>query len=192
MYLFIDETENNDFFIVTGLLVKSKEDVVSAYNHFKKSISNIPISSREKSILFTEFKATLLDRKYKKIKFKLLEELSYIKPIILYSCFNKKDLLFTQKIKEDTYLKLLSKIIMNINDRVNVIFDLFNKKDFEEKIINKMKKLKNIESINGIDSHLEEGLQFIDNLCSVIRLHKSNLDKYNFYAIIEKFIIQFD
>ena len=38
------------------------------------------------------------------------------------------------------------------------------------------------------NSHLEEGLQFIDNLCSVIRLHKSKTDKFNFYTKIEKFI----
>ena len=106
MYLFIDETENTDFFVVAGLLVKSKEDIFLAYNHFKKSINNIPISAREKSILFTEFKATLLDRKYKKIKFRMLEELANIKPIILYSCYYKGNASFNQKCKEDIYIKL--------------------------------------------------------------------------------------
>ena len=51
-----------------------------------------------------------------------------------------------------------------------------------------MNRIENIITINGYDSHLEEGLQFIDNLCSVIRLHKSNSDKYSFYTIIENFI----
>ena len=188
MYLFIDETENTDFFIVAGLLVKSKEDVVLAYNHFKKSINNIPISAREKSILFTEFKATLLDRKYKKIKIRMLEELTNIKPVILYSCYYKENALFNQKCKEDIYIKLLSKIVLELNDRATVIFDLFNKKDFENKIKDNITRLENIDNIIGINSRLEEGLQFIDNLCSVIRLHKSKTDKFNFYTKIEKFL----
>ena len=187
MYLFIDETENNDWFIVAGLLVKNKKDIVLAYNHFKKSIRNIPIDSRAKSILFTEFKSTLLDRKYKKLKIKLLEELSNLNPVVIFSCYYKDDSSFTQKSKEDAYIKLLSKILLEIKDRVNIIFDRFNKKDFENRIIGLSKEFVSIETIMGIDSHLEEGLQFIDNLCSVIRLYKSNSDKYNFYTMIEKY-----
>ena len=42
--------------------------------------------------------------------------------------------------------------------------------------------------INSSDSQLEEGLQFIDNICSIIRLNKTHNDKYNFYKLIERFI----
>ena len=188
MYLYIDETENTDFFIVAGLLVKSREEVVFAYNRFKKSLNNIHIAPKEKSILFTEFKATLLDRKYKKFKIKMLEEIANINPIVFFSCYYKESSSFSQKSKEEIYIKLLTNILLEINDKVNVIFDLFNKKDFENKIKDNMNRIENIITINGYDSHLEEGLQFIDNLCSIIRLHKSNSDKYSFYTIIENFI----
>ena len=78
--------------------------------------------------------------------------------------------------------------LLELNDRATVIFDLFNKKDFENKIKDNIKRLEKIDNIIGINSRLEEGLQFIDNLCSVIRLHKSKTDKYNFYTKIEKFL----
>lgn len=37
MILFVDETENDSFFIVTGLLVNSQADIVDVYKRFKKS-----------------------------------------------------------------------------------------------------------------------------------------------------------
>ena len=36
MVLYVDETENDDYFIVTGLLVNSQTDIINTYNHFKK------------------------------------------------------------------------------------------------------------------------------------------------------------
>jgi len=62
MLLFVDETENEDLFIVTGFLVKSKEDADLAYKHFKRKIKDCRISDREKRKLFTEFKSTLMDQ----------------------------------------------------------------------------------------------------------------------------------
>ena len=53
MTLFVDETENEDFFIVTGLLVRSKEDVDLAYRKFKKGISGAHISNKLKQFMFS-------------------------------------------------------------------------------------------------------------------------------------------
>lgn len=36
MILYIDETENDNYFIVTGLLVTSKQNVDMTYKRFKK------------------------------------------------------------------------------------------------------------------------------------------------------------
>ena len=36
MLLFVDETENEDYFIVTGLLVESQNDIDLIYSRFKK------------------------------------------------------------------------------------------------------------------------------------------------------------
>ena len=44
MVLFVDETENEDLFLVGGVLVESREDAIRAYNRFKKRISNIPLT----------------------------------------------------------------------------------------------------------------------------------------------------
>ena len=66
MLLLVDETENNEFFIVTGLLVQSQKDIDLTYNRFKKIAKRINISDKKRGQLFTEFKSTLMDRNYQK------------------------------------------------------------------------------------------------------------------------------
>ena len=68
MVLYIDETENEDFFFVTGLLADSKTDVDRAYRQFKKAVHNYPIAPRYKQEVFREFKSFLLDRRFQRIK----------------------------------------------------------------------------------------------------------------------------
>ena len=192
MYLFVDETENSDFFIVAGLLVETKEELINAYNHFKKKVKNMPITPRERSILFTEFKATILDRSYKRIKKLLLEELCFIKPKIYYYLYKKPKDSFIQSEKEKKYILMLTKIVTRINKKMNIVFDTFNKKDFENQIKMILSQHSNVEAIYSSDSQMEEGLQFIDNVCSVIRLKNSKNDKYGFYNIIDNFIQSID
>lgn len=47
----------------------------------------------------------------------------------------------------------------------------------------------NVLSINSCDSRNEPGLQFVDNLCSVIRLNKTK-KKNDFYSLIKNYIIE--
>ena len=188
MILFVDETENVDHFILTGLLVNSREEINLAYKRFKNKVIDTPISNREKAVLFTEYKSILLDRRYKRIKIKMLEELGKIHPMIIYSCHIKKGASFSQKVKEDTYIVLLSKIVSSIEAYISVIFDAFNKTDFERRIVERIIDYQNVQAISPVDSQKEPGLQFVDNICSVIRMHASNSDQYGFYQIIEKWI----
>lgn len=190
MILYVDETENEEFFIVTGLLLRSREDTQKAYKHFKKEISSFPIQAREKSILYTEFKSTILDRRYKRIKYKMLEALGEIAPCVIYSCYIKKGAVFTQAFKEETYLTLLSKIVACIDDDISVVIDAFNKRDFEERIEDRILSYPNVQAVMPRDSQKEAGLQFVDNLCSVIRLKKSETDTYDFFTYIEQWIIE--
>lgn len=90
---------------------------------------------------------------------------------IIYSIYKKDDNKFNQVKKEKIYMQLLNNIVSNIDERINVIFDTFNKRDFEEKIINNLLQLPHIDSVKSQDSETEFGLQFIDNICSIIRLH---------------------
>ncbi|GEM_PF-1821862 len=190
MILYVDETENSELFIVTGLLVKSREDAIKAYAHFKNAIKDIPIPNKEKSKVYTEFKAILLDRDYRRIKIKMLEEINNINPCIIYSCYIKKGEHFCQEYKEATYITLLSKIISTIESEISVIFDGFNKPDFEYRIVNRVLSYRHVQAIMPMDSQRETGLQFVDNLCSVIRLNKSNSDVYEFYELIKNFVIE--
>ena len=118
----------------------------------------------------------------------MFEELNKINPIIIYSIYTKNKEYFTQANKEKYYLEMLTKIINSVTDNICIIFDSFNKKDFENNIKSTMEKRSNVKEINSSDSQLEEGLQFIDNICSIIRLNKTHNDKYNFYKLIERFI----
>ncbi|MCQ2530128.1 MAG: DUF3800 domain-containing protein [Lachnospiraceae bacterium] len=185
MILYVDETENDEYFIVTGLLIASKETAMSAYKHFKKKIENIPISSNDKMKVFTEFKATLLDRKYQRIKVRMLEELNDLNHLIIYSCYVKKGVGFPQAFKEDTYITLLAKIVSSIEEDISIVFDTFNKRDFEEKIVDRISSYNHVQAIMSRDSQKEPGLQFVDNLCSIMRMHKSGSDENNFYSLIE-------
>ncbi len=185
MILFVDETENEEFFIVAGLLVNSKEDVELAYKKFKKSISGSHISSKVKQTLFTEFKAAQMDHHFQALKRKMLLEIMAFDNSIIYSCHIKKDAGFYQKKKEDVYILLLSRIVAELEEETDIIYDAFNKNDFEQRINTTIAPFMNVQSIKPMDSRLEAGLQFVDNVCSVIRLKKSEKDQYAYYEIIE-------
>ena len=188
MLLFVDETENDDYFIVTGLLVNSPADIISTYNHFKKRANKLKISPKEKGKLFTEFKSTLLDNRYQKVKSFMIEELDAIERCVIYSCYVKKSLKFSQELKEATYIKLLSNIVEAIDTDIDIVFDTFNKKDFEDTIISSILEHENVNSIESCDSQLNPGLQYVDNLCSIYRHYLSGTDKNDFFDKIRHYV----
>lgn len=188
MILYVDETENEEFFIVAGLLVETEQAVELAYKKFKKSISGIKLSEKEKQTVYLEFKATLLDKKYSRIKVKLLSAIRDIEDSVVYSCYIKKNEILNQPLKESVYITLLSNIINSFDNSISIIFDRFNKPDFENRIVESFADNSKIETIIAGDSQLVHGLQFVDNLCSVIRLHKSDCDEEGFYDILSDVI----
>ena len=181
MVLFVDETENDEFFIVTGLLVNSQAEIDVIYNRFKKRANKLRISPKSKAKVFTEFKSTILDRSFQRVKNIMLEELNSVDYCVIYSCYIKKTDGFNQETKEYEYIKLLSRIVKSIDSIIDVIFDTFNKKDFEKLIISSISELDNVNSIVCCNSQRNTGLQYVDNLCSVYRHHLSETDKYGFY-----------
>ena len=184
MILYVDETENNEYFVVTGLLAKDRFSVEMAYKHFKNRIINYPIKNKSKELVYREFKSITLDKHYQRIKNIMLEEINLIdNHFIIYSVYVKKEEHLVQQIKEDIYIKLISKIAEKCGE-VSIVYDCFNNPKFEAKINKELKKMINVNVVVAKDSQEEPGLQFADNLCSVIRLHISQQDKYNFYEKI--------
>ena len=190
MIIYIDETENEHYFIVAGVLVDSETKIQQVYRRFKNSIRGNKISPEHKARLFTEFKSVLLDNTYQRIKVRMLEVLSEIDGTVIYSCYSKKTARMNQVLKESVYITLFSRIIAAIPFNSTVVFDSFGKKDFEERIIQSVENFDNIERVYCSNSQTEPGLQFADNVCSVIRLHKSKSEKDIFYEIIERFTIE--
>ena len=188
MILYVDETENEEFFIVAGLLVQSEKDVKIAYKQLKNSISNYSLSKHAKERVFLEFKSTLIDPRFQRIKRRLLKTVSSLNGSILYSCYIKKHGMLKQLQKESVYLTLLSRIVNSVEEQLVIIFDRFNKQDFERKIIHTIMEHKNVSSIESRDSQLEPGLQFADNVCSTLRLYLSGEDKNHYYSIIETIV----
>ena len=188
MILYVDETECPEYFIVTGLLVNSRKDICTAFKHFKKEVSKMPIANAKKARIFTEFKSTLLDFDYSGIKYRMLEELNKIPYCVIYSCTVKKGKRFAQQDKETTYIKSISKIAEACEGPVDVFFDRFRLPSFETNIINELKVLSNVGNAEAADSQKEIGIQFADNLCSAVRLYKTNSDHRNFFSFIEKFV----
>ena len=124
-----------------------------------------------------------MDKEYQKIKVCMLEHIDSLNYSVIYSVYKKDGNKFNQDIKERIYLQLLNNIVLNIDEQIDIIFDTFNKKDFEEKIINSIKLNHNVLSIIQQDSRLEFGLQFIDNICSVIRLHIDRKESTLYYLL---------
>lgn len=192
MILFIDETENEKYFIVTGLLVNSESDINDIYHSFKKQINNIKIHKKYKSKIFIEFKSTLLDSRFQRIKIKMLESLNQTNSSIIYSAYIKKTNHIKQSLKDKTYIKLLNAIIKSISEdiKLNIIFDSFPNKRTVDHIVYTISKNENVVSIKPADSQLIPGLQYVDNICSVIRLNLSGSDEYGFYNLIKDKIIE--
>ena len=189
MVLYIDETEHFDYFIVAGLLVKSEQDVQLAYKKFKKKVSNYPLSNKLKEKVFLEFKSTMLDGQFQKIKENMLLEINSLDGAIIYSFYVKKHKEMKQVLKESVYITLLSNILNRIEESVDIVFDKFNNKEFEESIISAFSDFSIVNSIVPMDSQTSSGLQFVDNICSVIRLHLTNQDVENYFEIIKAKVI---
>ena len=188
MILYIDETENEKYFIVAGLLIESERSTIRLYKSFKKDIKDYKISNKLKTKIFTEFKSTILDSRFQRIKRKMLETISATDIRIVYSAFKKENSILKQNLKEKIYIDLLNSIIEGIDEEINVVYDRFGISSFETTIEDMVSKVSGVKSITAGDSQLIPGLQFADNICSVIRLKISENDKNNYYPIIEKLV----
>ena len=187
MIMYIDETENEEFFIVVGLIVDSEQAVLDAYRRFKKRINGFKIGHRAKSKLFTEFKSTMMDRNYQRIKIRMLEELTNIGCSVIFSYYNKKEPIMNQVLKQSVYITLLANIVGDLEQNVDIVFDGFGIQDFEENIINSTNKCPHVSNICSGDSQQIPGLQFVDNLCSTIRRHIAENEEDLFFDRISNY-----
>lgn len=187
MVLYIDETENDNYFILTGLLVNSEKDINDVYRSFKKQVNKLKIPKKYKSKLYVEFKSTLLDTRFQKVKIKLLESLNAIDDTVIYSAYIKKTNHLQQSLKDKTYIKLLTSIVNSIEKDIDldIVFDSFPNKRTIMHIIDVISKIENVKSIAPADSQLVPGLQYVDNLCSTVRMNKTGTDDYGFYELIK-------
>ena len=184
-YLYIDESLDENCFVVGGILVDNEQDMLLAYRQFKKSIDGIPMTRKQKERVTHEFKANLLDKSFPQIKRKLLYKLNAFDCKVIYASANKQKIT-NQNEKEKTYIRLLSRIVEEINEDVIVVtFDSFGNARFERDIISAISNYKNVKSIRNDLSFNNKGLQFADNVCGVIRKHLSGNDTDDFYKIIE-------
>lgn len=185
MILYVDETENEEYFIVAGLLLNSSLEANTIYTGFRNNIKGFKISKKLKSIVYSEFKSKYLDTMFQRIKHKMLDEMNLKEHKILYSAYIKKNSVLKQSEKEKIYIHLLDSIVKNIDDQIEIVFDFFKIPRFEEKIIKTIKENGNAISIKPTDSQQDPGLKLIDNICGVIRLKLSNIDVNDFYSKIE-------
>ena len=186
MLLFVDETENEFFFIVGGVLVDSRESASAAYKRFKRRIKEYPITNNERMKIYTEFKSYLLDKGYQRIKLRMIEEIDQLNSCIIFSCYIKKEAILLQEQKEKIYIALLSRIVSSIEEDISIIFDRFNIPSFEAEIVQTISEYQNVQAIMPRDSQEEPGLQFADNVCSVLRQHKTEQEESECYKILKK------
>ena len=76
-YLFIDESIDSKYYVVGGVLVNNENDLLFVYNQIKKQILNMSLTDKQKKMITTEFKSTLLDRTFPLIKRKFFVSTKY-------------------------------------------------------------------------------------------------------------------
>ena len=184
MILYIDETGNDDFFIVAGVLFDSEESTKSIYKQFKKKVDNIPLKNSAKEKVYTEFKGTLLEKSFQRIKQIIMETINNNAIKIVYSIYRKNKSGFLQNEKEMVYFQLINNIVNSMNEPVDVVFDEFKIKSFDSTIENRISQNANCNSIIHNDSQLIPGLQFADNVCGAIRLYVSE-ENEKYYMIVK-------
>ena len=83
------------------------------------------------------------------------------------------------------YIELLSRIVASISEDVSIIFDKFNLPAFETRIVQTISKYKKVQAIMPQDSQTEPGLQFADNICSILRHKKTTNTANEYYKLLE-------
>lgn len=190
MILYIDETEDSKYFVVSGILFNSQTDADNVYKTFKNKIINYNIPENLRAKMFTEFKATILDTRYQKIKIKLLETINSVDNVVIYSAYIKKEKDIKKGLKEKVYLRAVKAIASSIDKDIDIVFDSFADRGFVKNISKQLLSLDNVKTAVPGDSQIVLGLQLADNVCSAVRRHKLGTDKYKFYEVIEKNVIE--
>lgn len=189
-YLFIDESIDSKYYVVGGVLVNKENDLLFVYNQIKRQILNMSLTDKQKKMITTEFKSTLLDRTFPLIKRKFLYKLNTIDCNVIYSYKEIKQT-FNKEYNETTYIDLLTNIVNYINDDVLIVtFDNFSNKKFEDNIIKTIGNIPKVKSIKTDYSYNNKGLQFADNVVGVIRKKLNDNDTNNFYDIISNKVIK--
>ncbi len=187
MFMYVDESEGDDYFVVTGIIVKDLNKLKLLYKKIHKFIKNTKISSKQKAVLLLELKDYILNRGYKRIKKRILIELVKEDVEIYYSLYQKNKH-FDQSKKEKVYIRLLKEIVENVKVPINVIYDEFNLKRFHINIEHKISKCNNVLSIRNGNSQKEKPLQFADIICGTIRRFLQD-DERVMYELIEDKVI---
>lgn len=189
-FLFIDESIDSKYYVVGGVLVNKENDLLFVYNQIKRQILNMSLTDKQKKMITTEFKSTILDRTFPLIKRKFLYKLNAIDCNVIYSYKEIKQT-FNKEYNESTYIDLLTNIVNYINDDVLIVtFDNFSNTKFEDKIIKTIGSIPKVKSIKTDYSYNNKGLQFADNVVGVIRRKLNNNDPNEFYDIISNKVIQ--
>lgn len=184
MILYIDESSDKNYFVVGGFTAKSDYIVNETHKQFKNHTKSFPMNEKDRRRVFTEFKSIYLDDSYPALKRDMLEHIVKSCFSIYYKSYKLNGNVIYQDKKEEIYINLLVSLINEIKGEVAVYFDSFKKKDFEDKIKNTISKLDNVILVDNKDSLNCKGIQFADNICSVIRRNMSSLDDNGYYRII--------
>lgn len=120
-YLYIDESLDENCFVVGGILVDNEQDMLLAYRQFKKSIDGIPMTRKQKERVTHEFKANLLDKSFPQIKRKLLYKLNAFDCKVIYASANKQKITNQNEKENETIYRDLTEWFNKLKTRRQVI-----------------------------------------------------------------------
>lgn len=154
------------------------------YRSIRKILNSYPLSRNEKTRICSELKSYIIENGYPNIKRKILNCI-YEAKLEIVASFSKLNTKLNEDKKQELYIELFNKIVNGIDDDVEIMFDSFSNKNYEEKIIREISINSKVKDIDCDFSYNSKGLQLADNVCGVIRKHIEGIDKNNYFETIK-------
>ena len=198
MFLFIDESEDINHFVLTAIKVYDKrilEDVI--WDTRKKFVRNKPLKKHEKNDL-NEFHEHILHDKYPEIKKFIFHCMispepsrNYAYRPEIHAVYSKKSSAFN---RDNEYRRLSLELlkICVFEPNIDISFDNYGNRKFQESIYSYLKAKLNLSpnvALSHQDSQKCKPIQVVDCIAGCLRRSLQQEDSDNF-GLLEPLIVQ--
>lgn len=207
LFIFLDETEDENYFLVGGIVTSDREELLDAIHETRRFIkSKKGLVQRHREQILNEIKDYYLVRwGYEDIKVKFLENIRFKKIktknkkkstshvrsniIVAYMKFeNEEKKHLSQVEKEEIYYQMLCSLLSDpkfANEKIEIIYDEYGNAEFRDRLTNLPNHFKNLIQISPGKSNIIKELQAADVCVGCIRRSLSG-ENLEIFTIIEE------